>query len=146
MAQSLDTARRLSKTSIRGRRLGLDGDEFLVGVKDVRHVVTNATSSTTATNLPNHGLVSIITTTNDGWVLADPEVGVGVKIVTGSTSTGVHTVTCANATIFSSVSTTIGIISFIGGGGSCCELMGLTTAVWSLVSRTSTATVLLTSA
>ena len=146
MAQTMQQIRALSKTSIRGRRLGLDGDEFLVGVKDVRRVVTNATSDTTATNLPNHGLVSVTTTTNDGWTLADPEVGVGVTIVTGTTSTGVHTVTCDNATLTSSVSDNFGIIAFTGGGASACQLIGLTTALWSVVSRTSTATVLFTSA
>jgi len=137
MAQTLDAARKLARTSIHGRRLGLDHDEFLVGVKGVRRVVTQATSSTTGTALPNHGLVSVVTTTNDTWSLTDPEVGCEVKIVTGTTSTGIHTISCAAATIHSSVSSTFGEV-VLTGGAMHIELTGLTTALWQVTSRSGT--------
>lgn len=137
MAQSLDTARKRIKTSVHGRRLGIDKDEFLVGVKDSVLVVTDATSDTTGTNLPNHGLVSVVTTTNDTWTLTDPVPGVPVELVTGSTSTGIHTISCAAATIVSSVSSTFGGVVLTGGAAGMI-LTGLTTAVWVLSSRTGT--------
>ena len=146
MAQTMQDIRALARTTIRGRRFGIDGDEYITGVRGIRKVVTNATSATTATALPNHGLVSVVTTTDDSWTLTDPEVGCEVMLVTGSTSTGVHTITGVAATIISSVSDNFGIISFIGGGASACGLMGLTTAVWGVISRSSTTTVLFTSA
>lgn len=137
MAQSLDTARKEMLTSVHGRRLGIDNAEFLVGVKDVRHVVTDATSDTTGTNLPNHGFVSVVTTTDDTWTLSDPAVGVPVHLATGSTSTGVHTIVCAAATVLSSVSSTgPGVV--LTGGGAGVELTGLTTALWQVTSRIGT--------
>jgi len=144
MAQSLDNARSKIKTSVHGRRLGLDNDELLVGVKDIRHVVTNATSDTTGTALPNHGLVSVVTTTNDTWTLTDPIPGVSVKLVTNSTSTGVHTITCAAATINSTNGIEGAGILMYGAGG-YAELSGLTTAKWALTARASTAQTAITS-
>jgi hypothetical protein len=140
MAQSLDQARSKIKTSIHGRRLGLDNDEMLVGVKAIRHVVTNGTSDTTGTALPNHGLVSVVTTTDDSWILTDPIPGVPVRLVSGSTSTGVHTVTCAAAVIHSTNGIE-GASVLLKGAGAHAELTGLTTAAWSLTSRGSTAQV-----
>ena len=137
MAQSLDTARKQIKTSVHGRRLGIDHTEFLAGVKDIRRVVTQATSDTTGTALPNHGLVSVVTTTNDTWTLTDPVEGVQVELTTGSTSTGVHTISCAAATIVSSVSSTFGGVTLTGGGAGMI-LSGLTTAVWTVTSRIGT--------
>jgi len=137
MAQTLEQTRSLIRTTIHGRRLGLDQDEFLVGVKDVRHVVTDATSDTTGTNVPNHGMVSVITTTDDTWTLNDPEVGCVVRLATGSTSTGAHTISCAAATILSSVSSTFGGVVLTGGGAGI-ELTGLTTAIWTVTSRIGT--------
>ena len=146
MAQSLDEARAKILTSVHGRRLGIDHTEHLAGVKGIRRAVTEATSDTTGTNLPNHGLVSVVTTTADGWILADPEVGCVVRLVTGTTSTGVHTVTCDNATILSSAQSTMGVISMIGGGAQGCVLDGLSTALWGIASRASTAGTLFTTA
>lgn len=145
MAQSLDEARAKILTSVHGRRLGIDHAEFLAGVKGIRRAVTEATSDTTGTNLPNHGLVSVVTTTNDSWILSDPEVGCQVSILTGTTSTGIHTVTADNATINSSVQSTMGEIVMTGGAQGCV-LEGLSTSLWGIVSRASTAGTLFTTA
>jgi len=138
MAQSLEVNRSKSRTNVHGRRLGMDQDEFLVGVKDVRMVVTNATSDTTGTNLPNHGISSVVTTTNDSWTLTDPIPGVPVRLCTNSTSTGVHTITCAAATINSS-NGIAGDGVVLKGAGAYVEMTGLTTAIWQLTARASTA-------
>lgn len=137
MAQTLDQARKLSRTNIHGRRFGLDHQEFGVGVKDIRKVVTNATSDTTGTALPNHGFVTVVSTTNDTWTLTDPEIGVPVVLMTGSTSTGTHTISCAAATILSSVSSTFGEV-VMSGGAQAITLTGLTTALWGIATRTGT--------
>ena len=137
MAQSLEEARNLKQISIHGRRLAIDHDNRLVGVVGTRKVVTAATSDTTGTALPNHGFVSVVTTTDDTWTLTDPEVGCEVILKTGSTSTGVHTVTCVAATILSSVSSTgPGVV--LTGGGAGIELFGLSTSLWGVGSRIGT--------
>lgn len=137
MAKTLAEHRDDILTSVHGRRLGMSNDEFLVGQKDVKKVVTNATSDTTGTALPNHGIVSVVTTTNDTWTLTDPIVGVPVQLLTGSTSTGVHTVTCVAATILSSVSSTGPGVTLTGAGAGF-HLVGLTTALWGVTSRIGT--------
>ena len=125
------------KTSIHGRRLGFDRNEFMVGPKGTRQPITAATSDTTGTNLPNYGVCSVITTTNDTWVLTDPVVGGEVIILTGSTSTGVHTITCDNATMLSSVSSTGPGVTLTGAGAGF-HLVGLSTALWGVTSRIGT--------
>jgi hypothetical protein len=137
MAQSLNTIRSKILTSVHGRRLGIDSAEFLAGTKGVRHVVTNATSDTTGTELPNHGLVSVATTTDDTWVLSDPEPGVEVTLVVNINSTGTHTVDVSPAVIYSTNGLE-GDQVLLSNEGAFCKLMGLTTAVWAVTSRAST--------
>jgi hypothetical protein len=89
---TLDGLRRKIKTSIHGRRLGLDDTGHLAGAKGMRLPITSVTSDTTGTEIPNYGLASVVTTTDDSWVLEDPVEGCQVTLATGSTSTGVHTI------------------------------------------------------
>ena len=62
MAKSLTELRNSILTSVYGRRLGLDPDEFLVGQKALKMVTqsigssTNATASNTGTQLLNYGI------------------------------------------------------------------------------------------
>ena len=132
MAQTLDQARKLSRTNIHGRRLGMDHDEFLVGVKDVRHVVTNATSATTGTALPNHGLVTIDSTTGDTFTLTAPTPGVSVKIVVISTG-GAQVITPVSGTFPTSLGNFAGDTLTMTAGGPglpMVELLGLSTSLW----------------
>lgn len=115
--------------SIYGRRLGLDKDDFLVGPKGIRVPVTNATSDTTGTALLNHGFHTVVTTTDDGWTLASPVPGAQVKIVTGSSSTGLHAIVPTNATIISSNGSAGSSIT-MAGPGAYISLLGNTTAQW----------------
>ena len=137
MAQSLEDARGKILTSVHGRRLGIDHTERLAGVKGIRRVVTAATSDTTGTVLPNHGICSVVTTTDDSWTLTDPDVGCEVTIVTGSSSTGLHTITCVAATVNSSASSTgPGVV--LSGGNAGITLVGLTTALWAVTATRGT--------
>lgn len=144
MATSLNDHRSKILTSIHGRRLGIDQDEFLVGQNDIKHVVTNATSDTTGTNIPNHGITTVVTTTNDSWTLNDPTPGVEVTLATGSTSTGTHTVTCANATIYSTNGIE-GANVVMTSAGAFAKLYGISTSAWLLTARASTGVTSITS-
>ena len=125
-------------TSIHGRRLALDKDDNVMA-EGVRLNVVAATSDTTGTALPNHGLVTVETTTNDGWSLTDPVPGCEVTLMTGSTSTGTHTVTPAAATILSSQGEAGSAIA-LNGGGAHISLIGLSTALWRVTSIGSSVT------
>ena len=130
-------------TSIHGRRLALDSDDNVLA-SGVRLNVTVATSDTTGTALPNHGIVSVETTTNDGWSLTDPNPGSEVTLMTGSTSTGTHTITPAAATILSSIGEAGSAIAMAGGGASV-SLVGLSTSLWAMTAIASSATVTVSS-
>jgi hypothetical protein len=117
MAKTLDSQREDIRTSIHGRRFGLTHDDYLAGGKALKKVVTNATSDTTGTVIPNHGFASVESTTDDGFTLADPEVGVEVTLAAVTTSTGVRGITLDT--------TTVTIISTNGTAGSSITIDGL---------------------
>jgi hypothetical protein len=128
MAQSIADIIGKMKTSIHGRRLGIDQTGRLTGVLGTRYVVTDATSATTGTNLPNHGVVTLDSTTGDTYTLTDPEAGCMVTIVSICTG-GVNTVNGDNATFMSSASSTAPGMTFTGGTAAA-TLVGATTALW----------------
>lgn len=133
MALLLETIRDRLRTSIHGRRLGLDGNDQIAGIKGMTRPVTDATSDTTGTALPNYGIVSVVTTTNDSWTLTDPYVGAEVTLMTGSSSTGTHTITCAAAVIYST-NGIAGANVLLAGAGAAVSLVGITTARWAVTS------------
>lgn len=139
MAISRESIRNKILTSIRGRRLGLDENDFLAGPSDLRKAVTNATSATTGTAIPNYGFHTVASTTDDGWRLTDPIPGVAVKIATSTTSTGLHAITPVAATIISSNGTAGSSITLVGAGAHI-ELMGISTAQWLVSSIRQTTT------
>lgn len=130
-------------TSIHGRRLAIDSDDNVLA-SGVRLNVVAATSDTTGTALPNHGVVSVVTTTNDGWSLIDPNPGSQITLMTGSTSTGAHTITPAAATIQTSLGAA-GPDLVLTGGGAHATLVGLSTSLWKMTARSSSATALVSS-
>lgn len=118
------------KTSLFGRRMGLDKDGWIVGPRGVREAVgTAATSATTATTITNHGVTSVVTTTDDTWRLEDPVAGCMKTLYTASTSTGTHTIGCVAAKIISTASTASTNI-IMNALGDSVTLMGVSTALW----------------
>ena len=120
--------------SIHGRKLGFGPNDELIGPACLALGVTSATSDTTGTALPNDGIVSVVTSTNDTWTLTDPYPGAEVTLMTGSSSTGIHTVTCAAAVIYST-NGIAGANVVLTGAGAAMTLYGLSTAVWMVKSR-----------
>lgn len=135
MAQSLNTLRNNIVTSVHGRRLGLDVDEFLVGPKWLKQVIEDLTTST-GTDVLNHGIARVITSgSTQGPVqyrLDAPAPGVRKVLVLDTTSTGSHQFlsTPEGASILSaSDGTTKAVINLRGQGGAAV-LEGLTTSKW----------------
>jgi hypothetical protein len=133
-ANSLATIRNKILTSLYGRRFGILNNEFLGGQKGMVNVITQATSDTTGTNLPNHGIVELVTSTDDSWTLSDPVAGATVTLKSGSTSTGIKTVLGDNATFRSSGSSTGPDVVLTGNMGAI-TLYGESTAIWAPISR-----------
>lgn len=138
MAQSLETLRNNIQTSIFGRRLGIDSDDFLTGFKAPKGVVEDLTTST-GTDVINYG-VSRVTglLSSQGPVqyrLDAPAPGVRKTLVLACTSTGSYQFlsTPEGASILcGSDGTTKSLVNLIGQGGAVI-LEGLTTAMWAVV-------------
>lgn len=121
-------------TSIHGRRLGLDENGALVNVQTSTGARMAGTSDTTGTNLSNNGIVSVVTTTNDTWRLDDPFIGAKVTLMTGSSSTGVHSISLNNSVAYSTVGIA-GSTVVLTGAGASITLYGVTTGRWNVIGR-----------
>jgi hypothetical protein len=144
MAFSLDSLRNLGLTTIFGRRLALDSNDFLVGPKGDRVQVEDLT--TVATTVANHGISVVVATgSSQGPVqhtLPAPVVGATKILALHTTSTGSHQFlsTGAGASIYSaSDGTTSGVVNLRHPGASV-TLFGLTTAIWKVISVTGSTT------
>ena len=139
---TLEARKKEITTSIHGRKLGLDLDGWLIG-KGWRQAITAATSDTTGTAIPNHGIVSVETSTNDTWTLSAPEPGCQVHLTTISTSTGVRTISSATAIV--STNGITGSAVSLSNRGAYVTLVGMSTSLWAVASRASTAVAEITS-
>lgn len=136
MALTINSIRNKILTSVFGRRLGLDVDGRLIGHVGSLDPITDATSDTTGTNITGYGVTTVDTSTDDTWLLDGPVKGAFKHLYTGSTSTGIRTIKRANANfaIQSSANST-GTTIVAQGGGLWLTLFGVTTALYSIMSR-----------
>lgn len=141
MASLLDTIRGQIMTSIFGRRLGLDKDEYLVGPKTLRQQVQDLTTSSSATAVPAYGVTRVTCTgSSQGpvqYLLDAPAPGVEKALVLASSSTGSFQflTTAAGAKVFSSsAGTSAGVINLVGQGAAI-RLIGLATDTWGILSQ-----------
>lgn len=144
MAQSLETLRGNNVTPIYGRRLGLQQDETLAGVKDIKLAVQDLTSASTGTALNNYGIVNIagtsLLTSAQIFLLSNPIPGVPVVInnvrlnttagTSGSTAIAISRPSTAFYIRSSEASTGVGIV--LNEGGSI-TLLGVSTDAYQAV-------------
>ena len=127
-------------TSIKGRRLALDPNDYLVGPRALREQIegfssggSTITSTSVATPLVAYG-VSVVGATGasatTAYLLAAPVPGV-TKTIFNPTTGGVTVLTTAAGAFVcstASAASTQGSITFVGKGA-CVDLIGLTTAL-----------------
>lgn len=141
MAYLLQTLRAQRQTSVHGRRLGIDKDDFLVGPKSIRHQVEDE-QTTAATSFSNYGLTRILTTgsTQTGaYTLQAPVVGASKRIVLMSSSTGCMVVRASGSALFygCSVSTAGSTVINLLGRGANVSLEAETSLAWRLMNSLS---------
>jgi len=156
MALSLGSIQRNITTTIFGNRLGLDASNYLAGPLDVRKVVTDLTTASTATTVPNNGIVTFTGTSlgtsaaGGTFVLGLPVPGISVTVVninpvTSAASPGCTAFTMIRPstafTILTTAGTTMTTINAIPG--SAFTLTGLTTALYQFTSMTGTSAAVL---
>lgn len=118
-------------TSIFGRRLGLDINEFLVGPKDHKVPVTAATSATSGTIIPNYGFTTLLSATGlIPWQLQAPEPGVRKELTATGSAAGV--VTLVSGTFQTSASSTQTALTFSSSYANTVSLMGISTSVYEI--------------
>ena len=149
-------------TSIHGRRLGLNANEFITGPKDFVLATQSLTSGSTATEVTNYGITmldatagaastaSSVGTTEIGcsWKMAAPEPGarkilMKVSATLGSTMPVVVNFAAAAGGVTaydSSFQTSAGGVQLTANGQSV-TLIGITTAKWLVHSRSTGANV-----
>lgn len=116
-------------TSIHGRQLGLDENGALVVNQRRTGTKLAGTSDSTGTKLANNGYVSVVTTTDDTWTLGEAFPGAVVTLMTGSSSTGIHSINLGGSVCQSSIGIAASTVVLTGAGASV-TLYGVTTAIW----------------
>lgn len=140
MAFLNETLRSLGLTSIFGRRLMLDPNDYIVGPRAVRTQIEDLT--TVATTLAAFGMSRVTATgSSQGpvqYTLPAPVPGVIKRLALATTSTGSYQFlsTANGASILSaSDGTTKSVVNLIGQGG-VVTLFGVSTSVWQVVTQT----------
>jgi hypothetical protein len=160
MTQLLETLRNNIMTSLYGRRLGLDKDQFLVGTKALKVATQTLTSGTTATEIPNYGATNITVTTAAAstassvgttevglsWAMEAPAEGVEKLIYLGLTTTGRSTAGGVvrfgtGVTAYDSSITSSATGAKLDGTGAWLRLWGLSTAQWMVLGKSTSTSV-----
>lgn len=134
MAFLLETLRAQRKTSVHGRRLGIDKDDYLVGPKDLRTQVEDE-QTTAATSFSPYGVTRILTTgsTQTGvYTLQAPVVGARKRIFLVSSSTGCQIIRASGSALFygASVSTAGSTCINLLKAGANVTLEAVSTLAW----------------
>ena len=90
MAYSLNQLRSDRKTSVHGRRLGLDANDALVGPVGLRDVIEDIQTTAATSALP-YGMTRVLTTSSSmsqPYTLQAPIIGLKKRLFLQSTSTG----------------------------------------------------------
>jgi len=136
MASLLETLRSSIKTSLYGRRVGLDNDGYLVGPPSIKVQVEDITT-TSATTASAYGYTKVSgLASSQGPVqhnLPHPVVGVEKTLILACTSTGSQQFLCQSGESIVSASdgSTKALINLLGPGGSI-TLVGVTTSQWAV--------------
>lgn len=145
MAITLEAIRNQILTSLYGRRLGLDSNEFLVGARSMRQQVTELTSASTNQTVTYNGVTivnatSAVTSATNTFNLPSPIPGASFTIcsgVNGTTSTQGSTTIAftmpASVTMQSSDSP--GARTVMLPFGTAATLTGVSTALYQMTSH-----------
>lgn len=129
-----ETLRSQIRTSIHGRRLGLDDYGCLVGPLDIR-VNVEEIATTAATSFTPTGLTvlttAIISTGPTSNTLQAPIPGTFKTLFLNSTSTGANTVTFTSASLYLTSMTSAASVTLVGEGA-CLNLFARSTSQWIL--------------
>ena len=135
MANLLETLKNTAlQTSIRGRRLGLTQDDYLVGVKDLQKQVEDI-SSTAASTISAFGFTRLMSTAASSaiYTVAQHVAGIEKRIAQTSSSTLGFAVRFPSGTnVYTTAGTSFNQLVF-AGAGNVVALSALSSAILALV-------------
>lgn len=155
MAQLLETIRNRASDSVKGRKLGIDlADQTLIGPKDIKKAVQDLTSASTATAMNNYGYVNVtgtsLLTSAVTFLLPLPIPGVELNITninadTSAASPGSTALTFIRPSTAFVIKTSEGstMTTINLAVGASVTLLGLSTNVWGVKTRTTLAGVII---
>jgi hypothetical protein len=135
MASLLESLKSAIKTSIHGRRLGLDSNDYLVGPPALRQQVEDIDASTGSSASP-HGVTRSLTSgssVTSSYTLQSPIPGVIKTLTLQSTSTGGSQFTATNATIYTASDGSSAAVVNLYAPGAAVQLLGESTSVWRVI-------------
>jgi len=135
MASLLDTIRSSIKTSIHGRRLGLNVDDYLAGPRALLQQVEDIDASTGSSASP-YGVTRSLTSgssVTSSYTLQAPIPGVVKTLTLQSTSTGGSQFTATNATIYTASDGSSAAVVNLYAPGASVQLLGESTSVWRVI-------------
>ena len=135
MSFSLTSLRDSILTSIWGRRIGLDKDDFILGFKGTRTAIEDFDNSTGSTAV-NYGMTRVMTTAASSggaaYTLQAPTPGARKTLYHYGASTSCFVFGMAGSAIVQGGSLTSAGSTMISmfRQNACIELLGLSTAIW----------------
>lgn len=135
MANLLATIRNTIKTSIHGRRLGLDVDDYVAGPLGVIQQIEDIDTSTGSSASP-HGVTRVLTSGSSvtgSFTLQAPKPGIVKTLTLQSTSTGGSQFTATNATIYTASDGSSAAVVNLYAPGAAVQLLGESTSVWRVI-------------
>lgn len=135
MANLLQAIRNNIRTSIHGRRLGLDHDGALAGPIGLVQQIEDIDASTSSSAAP-HGTTRVLTATSTetgSFTLQAPIPGIVKTLTLQSTSTGGSQFTATNATIYTASAGTSAAVVNLYRPGAAVQLLGESTSVWRVI-------------
>lgn len=141
MALSIEQLKNQILTSLFGRRIGFDKNDYLVGPKGLRDAVEDI-STTAATSALPYGVTRVLTSgsSQTGSYTLQAPAGEGVRktLCLNSTSTGGQQFTATNATIYAASDGTSKAVVNLFAPGAAVTLVAVSTARWIVESLTGT--------
>ena len=132
MALLIETLRNAYKTSLYGRRIGLDANDYIVGPPGMRVQVEDITT-TAATSASPFGITRVLTSGSSqtgSYTLQAPIVGVTKTLLLNSTSTGGQQFTMTGATVYNATAGTSSAVVNLYAPGASVQLTAVATDRW----------------
>lgn len=133
MTQSNEQLRSGIKTSIFGRRVGLDNNDYLQGPLSPKYATQTLTSASTATAILPYGYTALSSSNGATFAMAAPVEGVDKRIFDSSTASGSVVVQLPTGVTFITTAGSSFNQATFSGIGQTADLFGQSTSAYAVL-------------